>query len=111
MPTMPAVLPRSEGRLSRGDVAYAVQLMIACLLSYLATTHLVGPLTTQGNRLLGGMWAVVATIFVFKDAQSPDVSAALSRLSVRNEERLRLVVHADSCRRIAGKEDVGGVFD
>jgi uncharacterized membrane protein YccC len=54
--------------------------MLACLISKYTTTWVIGSFASGPERLLGGMWAVVATIFVFKDARGGDTAAALSRL-------------------------------
>jgi hypothetical protein len=64
-------------------VTHGVLLSISCLLSYkLITTLLVFTRTVpRDDELLGGMWAVVATIFVFRYSYDESVHAALSRTS------------------------------
>jgi uncharacterized membrane protein YccC len=67
------------GRLSREDVTYAVELTVSCLVSYLVITHLLAPFVDASSSVLGGMWAVVATVFVFRDTRDQSVPA-LARL-------------------------------
>ena len=43
------------------DVAYALNMAIACGISYWIITHALQPLTDRDSDLLGGMWAVAAT--------------------------------------------------
>jgi uncharacterized membrane protein YccC len=67
-------------RLSREDVAYVVELTISCLISYAIITHLLAPFFDAASTLQVGMWAVVATVFVFRSTRDQSVSAGLSRL-------------------------------
>src|SRR5271170_7069575 len=64
-------------------VGSATILAIACLLSYwLITTVLTREYSvSREDDLLGGMWAVVATIFVYRESYQKSVSAAISRMS------------------------------
>ena len=64
-------------------VSHGVLLSICCLLSYkIITTLLVFTrIVPRDDELLGGMWAVVATIFVFRYSYDESVRAALSRTS------------------------------
>jgi uncharacterized membrane protein YccC len=54
-----------------------------CGLSYWLITHLLAQVfsVSQADDLLGGMWAVVATVFVFRDGCEQSVRAALLRMS------------------------------
>ncbi|MGV7214641.1 FUSC family protein [Bradyrhizobium sp. UFLA05-112] len=54
---------------------------IACAVSYLLTTELLGGFIDRGDTLLGGMWAAVATLFVFRETREGSVSAGISRLT------------------------------
>jgi uncharacterized membrane protein YccC len=67
-------------RLTREEMAYAAALTISCLISYASITHILTPVVDESSSLLGGMWAVVATVFVFRDTADQSVSAGLSRL-------------------------------
>jgi uncharacterized membrane protein YccC len=53
---------------------------IACAISYWAITHALQPLTDRDSDLLGGMWAVAATVFVFRETRRDSVSAGQARL-------------------------------
>jgi uncharacterized membrane protein YccC len=67
-------------RLSREDLAYAAELTVSCLISYAIITHILAPFVDSATNLLGGMWAVVATVFVFRDVRDQSVAAGLARL-------------------------------
>jgi len=70
-----AGLPRS--------VRDGASLGVACLISYLLITRLLGQayFVSRDDELLGGMWAVIATIFVYRRTYQQSVSAALSRMA------------------------------
>jgi len=70
-----AGLPRAVGD--------GVALGVACLVSYLLITRILGQayFVSRDDELLGGMWAVIATIFVYRHAYQQSVSAALSRMA------------------------------
>ena len=67
-------------KLSLWDVIYAFDLSVACAISYLVATELLDRLVDQADTLLGGMWAVVATLFVFRETREGSVSAGVARL-------------------------------
>lgn len=71
---------RSRGSLSAHDVLYAVAMAVACFIAYRVTVDALHPLVARDNDLLGGMWAVVAAIFVFRETQADSLSAGLARL-------------------------------
>jgi uncharacterized membrane protein YgaE (UPF0421/DUF939 family) len=56
---------------------------VSCLISFVLITHLLGRayLVSRDDELLGGMWAVAATIFVYRASSQQSMSAALSRLA------------------------------
>ena len=58
-------------------------LAAACLLSYWLTSHLLARIyaVSRDDDLLGGMWAVIATAFVFRDSYQRSVAAAASRMT------------------------------
>jgi uncharacterized membrane protein YgaE (UPF0421/DUF939 family) len=64
-------------------VADCVVLAVACLVTYWLATHLLSGVHSVGrdDDLLGGMWAVIATIFVLRDSLAKSVAAAVSRTS------------------------------
>jgi uncharacterized membrane protein YgaE (UPF0421/DUF939 family) len=65
--------------LSAWDVAYAVNMAIACLISYWLVTNALSGLVASDNDYLGGMWATVATVFVFRDTRNATLSAGAQR--------------------------------
>jgi uncharacterized membrane protein YccC len=69
-----------RGRLTRWDIAYSVNMGIAFLVTYWVITRLLAPLVEPDSDLLGGMWAVAAVIFVFRDTGDEAVRAGLDRL-------------------------------
>jgi uncharacterized membrane protein YgaE (UPF0421/DUF939 family) len=55
---------------------------LAALVSYeLATRVLTSTISSRDDQLLGGMWAVVATVFVCRESYLESISAALSRIA------------------------------
>ncbi|MGB9433872.1 MAG: FUSC family protein [Candidatus Acidiferrum sp.] len=64
-------------------VTHSVLLAVCCFLSYKIITDLlaVSRFVPRDDEFLGGMWAVVATIFVFRYSYDESVHAALSRSS------------------------------
>jgi uncharacterized membrane protein YccC len=67
-------------RLSLWDVVYALNMAIACAISYWIITHALQPLTDRDSDLLGGMWAVAATVFVFRETHRDSFTAGMARL-------------------------------
>ena len=67
-------------RLSLWDVVYAVNMAIACAISYWIITHALQRLTDRDSDLLGGMWAVAATVFVFRETRQDSFTAGVARL-------------------------------
>ena len=68
-------------KLTPFELAYAVDIAIACGISYAIITNLLVRLVDRPDDLLGGMWAVVATIFVFREFRENSFSAGRARLS------------------------------
>jgi uncharacterized membrane protein YgaE (UPF0421/DUF939 family) len=62
------------------ELIYAVDMAVACAISYVLVTELLGRFLDHANTLLGGMWAAVATVFVFRETHEGSVSAGISRL-------------------------------
>ena len=70
--------PQTGEVLLRGAV-----LSISCAISYALITHLLSAAysISRDDDLLGGMWAVAATIFVYRYSHEESVRAALSRMA------------------------------
>ncbi len=66
-------------RLSQADVVYALSLTIASLIAYVITYYVLEPFVNQPKDFLGGMWATIATVFVFREARNPSLRAAVAR--------------------------------
>src|SRR6202040_2674389 len=68
-------------RLSLQDIAYSLELFLACLTTFWIITGILRPLgESASDNLLGGMWAVVATVFVFRNTRDQSLSAGISRM-------------------------------
>jgi uncharacterized membrane protein YgaE (UPF0421/DUF939 family) len=77
---LPALPPRAEVRAAAAD---SILLAVACLISYWLTTQvlsLVYPVS-KDDDVLGGMWAVIATVFLFRDSYTKSMAAAVSRMA------------------------------
>jgi uncharacterized membrane protein YccC len=83
--------PQRPGRLSghpswlqaRAAVVECVVLAVACLITYWLARSLLSRVysVSRDDDLLGGMWAVLATIFVLRDSFGKSVAAAVSRMA------------------------------
>ena len=60
---------------------FALYMAIACTITYAIITHVLAPFVDKSDDLLGGVWAVVATVFVFRDTRVHSVSAGVARLT------------------------------
>ena len=65
-------------KLSSWDVAYALNMAIACLITYWIMTHTLSRVVDESSDFLGGMWAVVATVFVFRETRLGSLSDGAS---------------------------------
>ena len=70
------------------DITYAVNMALACGISYAIITQVLVPFVDRSDALLGGMWAVVATIFVFRETRESTLPAGLARLIAHQREAL-----------------------
>jgi uncharacterized membrane protein YccC len=76
-----AIMPQVKNlRLSSWDVVYALNMAIACLITYWIMTHILSRFVDESTDFLGGMWAVVATVFVFRETRLQSLSAGIARL-------------------------------
>jgi len=68
---------------ARGAVVQSVTLALACLASYslvrYASAHIHS--LSHADDLIGGLWAVIATAFVFRTTQDQSVTAAKTRVA------------------------------
>src|SRR3984957_1396152 len=75
--TMPEV---KSPKLSSWDVAYALNMAIACLITYWIVTHTLSRFVDGPSDFWGGMWAVAATVFVYRETRLRSLSAGFARL-------------------------------
>ena len=81
------------------DIVHAVvdslMLGVSSLISYLLITSILGRtyFLSRDDELLGGMWAVAATIFVYRQSTQKSMSAALSRLAATGMSFLLCVLY------------------
>jgi uncharacterized membrane protein YccC len=68
---------------ARAAVVQSVALAIACLVSYVFITQLLARVysLSASDDLIGGMWAVMATIFVFRLSYEESVAAAVAQMA------------------------------
>ena len=66
-------------KLSVWDVAYAVDMAIACLLTYAVMAFLL-PRWGWPTTSVGELWAVISTVFVYKDSRAHSLTAGMARL-------------------------------
>lgn len=71
---------QAAGRLAPGDIAHAAALAVAALLSYWLITAGATALIGGPPDKLGGMWAGISAIFVFRDTVAASLAAGRSRL-------------------------------
>jgi len=78
----------SWGRhLSRGEIRDAAVdcgvLAAACLITYWLATRMLAHvyLLSRDDELVGGLWAVIATIFVLRDSYQRSMTAAVTRMA------------------------------
>jgi uncharacterized membrane protein YccC len=71
---------RGQEKLSTWDCFYALDMAIACLISYSIITYVLSPFVAEPDAVLGGMWATVATVFVFRETRASSLAAGISRL-------------------------------
>lgn len=64
-------------------LVHGIALALACLLSYYFSVDLLIHVDSLSHPddLLGGMWAVIATVFVYRTSYAQSVTAAVSRAS------------------------------
>jgi uncharacterized membrane protein YgaE (UPF0421/DUF939 family) len=66
-------------KLSVWDITYAVDMAIACLITYAVMAFLL-PRWGWPTTSVGELWAVISTVFVYKDSRAHSLTAGLARL-------------------------------
>jgi uncharacterized membrane protein YgaE (UPF0421/DUF939 family) len=67
-------------KLTAWAAAYSLNLAVACFITYWIITRLLSGFVDQASDFLGGMWAVVAVVFVFRDTREQALRAGRDRL-------------------------------
>ena len=77
---LPALPPQAEVRAAAAD---SFLLAVACLASYWLTTRALSLVYSvgKGDDALGGMWSVIATVFLFRESYNKSLAAAVSRMT------------------------------
>jgi uncharacterized membrane protein YccC len=69
------------GKLSAWDVAYAVAMGLACLITYWIMMEIHDRFGLgASSKVVGTLWAIVATIYVFRDTRANSLSASIGRI-------------------------------
>lgn len=70
-------------RLIQNAVIHAVTLSVSCVVSYWVITHLLSSAfaVSRDDDLLGGMWAAIATLFVYRFSYEQSIGAAVARMA------------------------------
>jgi uncharacterized membrane protein YccC len=73
--------PFRLGRLSAWDIAYAVDMALAALITYwiMAAVFLRFGHGASSD-LIGGLWAIVAAVYVFRETRAKSLSASIGRV-------------------------------
>lgn len=75
--------PNNASDRAARSVLHGMLLTVLCVISYQLITHLLPRVfsVSHDDDLLGGMWAIVATVFVYRYSYQESIGAALSRIS------------------------------
>ena len=66
-------------KLTTWEILHSLDIAIACAISYTITTELLVRLVDEPTKLLGALFAVIATVFVFRESRASSLSAGLER--------------------------------
>ena len=73
--------PFKLDRLSAWDIAYAIDMAIGCLITYWIMIAIHSRFGFRGSsEVVGTLWAVVATVYVFRDTRAKSLSASVGRM-------------------------------
>ena len=79
MATVQSIRGREES--STWDFFYALVMALACFISYSVMTYVLSHFMGKDDTYLGGMWATVATVFVFRETRVSSLAAGVNRLA------------------------------
>ncbi len=66
--------------MTRWDIAYVVNMALAALITYWIMTGPVVLMFGRSTTEIGTLWAVISTVFVYRDTRGHSVMAGISRL-------------------------------
>ena len=96
LPPHPPAPPDPKGdKLTAWDVVYSLNMGIACLITYWIITYILSGFVDQASDFLGGMWAVVTVVFVFRTPMPRPVCGNRSANSNLRQLRVMLAVPFD----------------
>jgi len=77
------VVKRPTSAQARIAIVECFVLAVACWVTFEVVTHVLTHVysVSRDDDMLGGMWAVIATVFVFRDSYQQSVAAAVSRMA------------------------------
>jgi uncharacterized membrane protein YccC len=72
-----------DWRQTKIAIIHGVILAASCAISYWLITHILGHsiAVSRDDELLGGMWATIATLFVYRFSYEQSIGAAVSRMT------------------------------
>jgi uncharacterized membrane protein YccC len=73
--------PFKFDRLSGWDIAYAVDMALACLITYWLMSAVFSHFSYgPSSQVVGRLWAIVATVYVFRETRVKSLSASIGRM-------------------------------
>jgi uncharacterized membrane protein YccC len=73
--------PFKFDRLSSWDIAYAVDMALACLITYWIMSAVFSHFNYgPSSQVVGRLWAIVATVYVFRETRVKSLSASVGRM-------------------------------
>jgi uncharacterized membrane protein YgaE (UPF0421/DUF939 family) len=67
-------------KLTTWEIFHSVDMAVACAISYALTSQLLIRFVDEATMVLGGLFAVIATVFVFRESRASSLSAGRARL-------------------------------
>src|ERR1700691_2276688 len=67
-------------KLTTWEIFHSVDMAVACAISYALSTQLLIRFVDEATMVLGGLFGVIATVFVFRESRASSLSAGLARL-------------------------------
>jgi uncharacterized membrane protein YccC len=75
------MMPFKFDRPSAWDIAYAVDMALACLITYWIMSAVFAHFSYgPSSQVVGRLWAIVATVYVFRETRVKSLSASVGRM-------------------------------